>query len=217
MGEPQRGPLLGRPVRRVSRQEECLKEPEVLTSSVPTGVSRLQQWSNARKGAVNIASPENATLSKIAKHKVVRVRCTWLRLNCLNTSSMCHTKAGSHGNLCELSGNGRDFIIVPSDCGRRVPVSFPEQPQMNGGKERTVNLNASYLCLSKNAGLPIAGQEEVLYGNGVAIVPKVHAVMAWAISNTLVVKAGISGEEPQSPAKTGEGRQFYYQGTERRG
>jgi len=90
---------------------------------------------------------------------------------------------------------------------------------MNSGKGRTVNLNASHLCLSKNAGLPVAGQakKDVLYGNGVAIVPKVHAVMAWATRKTLVVKAGISSEELRNPAKTGEVRQFYYQGTEKRG
>jgi hypothetical protein len=44
---------------------ERSQEPEVLTSSVPTSVSRLQQWSNARKGAVNIASLENAIQSEI--------------------------------------------------------------------------------------------------------------------------------------------------------
>ena len=39
-------------------------EPGLLTYPVPTNVSRLQQWSNARKGAVNIASLENAARSE---------------------------------------------------------------------------------------------------------------------------------------------------------
>ena len=69
----------------------------------------------------------------------------------------------------------------PSDSN---PVSLPEQPQMNGGKERKENLNASQLCLIKNVGLP---KQECwttndLQGNGVAIVPNVHAVMAWAVN-----------------------------------
>lgn len=33
-------------------------------------------------------------------------------------------------------------------------ASQPEQPQMNGGKERNENLNASQLCLFENVGLP---------------------------------------------------------------
>src|SRR2546427_325771 len=43
---------------------ERSQEPEVLTSSVSTDVSRLWQQSNARKGTVNIASSENATRHK---------------------------------------------------------------------------------------------------------------------------------------------------------
>ena len=40
-------------------------ESGLLTYPVPTNVSRLQQWSNARKGAVNIASLENAVKGEI--------------------------------------------------------------------------------------------------------------------------------------------------------
>ena len=68
---------------------------------------------------------------------------------------------------------------------RTTPISFPELPQMNGGKGRTEYLNASHLRLSENVGLPIAGlleKERILYGNGVTIVPNVHAVIAWAAS-----------------------------------
>ncbi len=65
---------------------------------------------------------------------------------------------------------------------RLSPASHPEQPQMNGGKGRKENLNASHLCLSKNAGLPKQGirKPETLQGNRVTVVPNVHAVMAWA-------------------------------------
>ena len=52
-------------MRRISGQKECSKEPEVLTSPVPTSVSRLQSWSNAQKGAVNFASLDNAAQSEI--------------------------------------------------------------------------------------------------------------------------------------------------------
>jgi len=64
-------------VRRVSGEEECLKKPGVLTSPVPTSVSRLQQWSNARKGAVNRASLDKAVQSKIVSRRIVRVRGAW--------------------------------------------------------------------------------------------------------------------------------------------
>jgi hypothetical protein len=58
--------------------------------------------------------------------------------------------------------------------------------------------------------LPVAGfSKETLYGNGAAIVPNVHAVMAWAARKTLAGYVGINGEEPQKPTNTGEGRQFY--------
>ena len=65
-----------------------------------------------------------------------------------------------------------------------MPVSFPGQPPMNGGTARTEHLSASYLCLSENAGLPVAGLFiGDLYGNGVTIVPKIRAVMARAVRN----------------------------------
>ena len=62
------------------------------------------------------------------------------------------------------------------------PASLPELPQINGGKERKENLNASHLCLIGNAGLPVPGTKH-LDGNGVTVVPNVHAVMAWAVRN----------------------------------
>ena len=40
-------------------------KPEVLISSVPTNVSRPQQWGNVRKEAVNIASLEKAVKSEM--------------------------------------------------------------------------------------------------------------------------------------------------------
>ena len=51
------------------------------------------------------------------------------------------------------------------------------------------NLHASYFCLVGNMGLPEAGLpiDGDLYGNGAPMVPKVHAVMAWAARKTLVV------------------------------
>ena len=48
-----------------------------------------------------------------------------------------------------------------------------------------------------------------LYGNGVAIVPKVHAVMAWAACKIEAVNVGINSEELRTPTTTGEGRQSY--------
>jgi hypothetical protein len=48
-------------------------------------------------------------------------------------------------------------VINPGDFVVQYSVSLPSQPQMNGGKERTENLNASYFCLAGNMGLPVAG------------------------------------------------------------
>ncbi len=78
-----------------------------------------------------------------------------------------------------------------------TPASFPELPPMNGGKGRKGSLNALHLCLSENAGLPVAGYQEsgILYGNGVTMVPKVHAVMAWAAKMRNGHKGAISSEE----------------------
>ena len=53
------------------------------------------------------------------------------------------------------------------------PASLSELPQMNGGQGRKEHLKASPLCLAENAGLPVqVSQNDNLYGNGVAIVPK---------------------------------------------
>ena len=81
------------------------------------------------------------------------------------------------------------MVINPNDACSQNSVSLPSQPQMNGGKERTENLNASHFCLAGNMGLPVAGlptKDGDLYGNGVPIVPNVHAVMAWATREKLV-------------------------------
>jgi hypothetical protein len=61
---------------------------------------------------------------------------------------------------------------------------------MNGRKGRTEYLNASQLCRAENAGLPVPGdcKHSTLDGNGVTIVPNVHAVMAWAASKRLDAK-----------------------------
>ena len=67
------------------------------------------------------------------------------------------------------------------------PASPSELPQMNGGQGRKENLKASQLCLAENAGLPVqVSQNDDLYGNGVTIVPNVHAVMGWAAGNASV-------------------------------
>ena len=77
---------------------------------------------------------------------------------------------------------------VPTDL-----VSFPGQPQMYGGKGRKENRQVHHmLCLTENAGLPVPGEVKkrkstALDGNGVTIVPNVHAVMAWAARKTLAV------------------------------
>jgi hypothetical protein len=66
-------------------------------------------------------------------------------------------------------------------------ASFPELPQMNGGKGRKGDLNVPKLYLSENMGLPVPGNlnNRGLDGNGVTIVPNVHAVMAWAVRENL--------------------------------
>jgi hypothetical protein len=62
---------------------------------------------------------------------------------------------------------------------------------MHGGKGRKENLNASHLRRAENTGLPVPGhlqKSKALDGNGVTIVPNVHAVMAWAARKILAVK-----------------------------
>jgi len=106
---------------------------------------------------------------------MVRVKLPELQLKA-ESSCPVHTTINVH---CQ--GMGRSS-------SRFNPASFPEQPQMNGGKERKENLNVSNLCLAENAGLPkqdIANR--ILYGNGVTIVPNVQAVMAWAARKILAV------------------------------
>ena len=88
-------------------------------------------------------------------------------------------------------------IIDPKGVRIQDSVSLSSQPQMNGGKERKENLNASHFCLAGNMGLPVAGLPTKggdLYGNGAAIVPNVYAVMAWAARQTGRLR-GTSSEE----------------------
>ncbi len=67
-------------------------------------------------------------------------------------------------------------------------ASLPEPPQMNGGKGRKENPQMhrifAYLktwdCLNR-----VLGTSKALHGNGVTIVPKVQAVMAWAARTIL--------------------------------
>ena len=86
-------------------------------------------------------------------------------------------------------GMGRFRSVTSVQLISTTPISFPELLQMNGRKGRTEYLHASPLCLAENAGLPVPGHlQKVLDGNGATIVPKVHAVMAWAASHRLDVK-----------------------------
>jgi hypothetical protein len=43
---------------------------------------------------------------------------------------------------------------VPVCIDGMYPISVPKQPQINGGKRRKEHLNASYLHLKGNMGLP---------------------------------------------------------------
>jgi hypothetical protein len=161
-----------------------LKKPGVLTSPVPTSVSRLQQWSKARKGAVNRAALDKAVQSTIVSRRIVRVRCAWCRRYGLNSSPQRSRPSGSHDKERELSGHGRVSACNPSsqlsrattdawwERARRAPTRIASLPH-------------------RKRGIALAGlsdQARVLYGNGVAIVPKVHAVMAWAARKILVAK-----------------------------
>jgi hypothetical protein len=95
--------------------------------------------------------------------------------------------ASSHDSLREFREVGGSSLATHSPTEEATPVSLPEQPQINGGKERKGNLNVSHFYLIENAGLPKqVYRQSDLYGNGVTIVPNVHAVMAWAARKTLV-------------------------------
>lgn len=98
--------------------------------------------------------------------------------------------ACSHDSLREYREVGGVDKLPQCPMAEATPVSPPEQPQINGGKERKGNLNVSHLCLTENAGVPVPGnvkKNKSLDGNGVTIVPNVHAVMAWAAKKTLAV------------------------------
>jgi hypothetical protein len=71
------------------------------------------------------------------------VRVTLLKLK-LNAVSVRQAHTTINVSFQDVMGSSSLF---PS-------ASLPEQPQMNGGKERNENLNASHLCPSENAGLP---------------------------------------------------------------
>src|SRR6266487_5528514 len=97
----------------------------------------------------------------------VKVRCTWLKLYCLNSSSVRINGDQAHTTV-HVSRQGMDGHGCGDHTRNHAPVSFPEQPQINGGNERTENLHASHLCLSGNMGLPKQGEkmkEVTLHGN----------------------------------------------------
>ena len=60
-----------------SREEEGSQEPEVLTSAGPTSMSRLPEWSNARKGAVHSAALAKAACSDMVEQRTARGRGAW--------------------------------------------------------------------------------------------------------------------------------------------
>jgi hypothetical protein len=62
--------------------------------------------------------------------------------------------ASSHDSLREFREVGGSSLATHSPMEEATPVSPPEQPQINGGKERKGNLNVSHLYLIENAGLP---------------------------------------------------------------
>lgn len=112
----------------------------------------------------------------------------WLKLYCLNSSSMQNLRFSSHDNLRELSGNGGASQESPRVDKSHSPVSFPEQATDQWWKRAkrephmpriSVQLKTQD-CLSRKL-----EESKCLYGNRVAIVPNVHAVMAWAARQTL--------------------------------
>src|SRR5216683_5152146 len=57
----------------------------------------------------------------------IRVRCMWLKLNCLNSSPMQSPRCSPHDHARGLSGNGRVSQQNPSADKPHNPASFPEQ------------------------------------------------------------------------------------------
>jgi hypothetical protein len=165
---------------------EHSQEPEVLTPSVLTDVSRLWQQSNARKGTVNIASSEKAARHKTDQEtegrqgKVHVVKAKLLQLQ-LDAVSRVRFSRSVYVNRREVE--------VHNLAAQHQPA-LPSNPPMNDGKERKEDLICTRIstelktqdCLTRRG-----DQHLILHGNRTTIIPKVQAVMAWAARKQLAV------------------------------
>ena len=123
---------------------ERSQEPEVLTSSVLTDVSRLWQQSNARKGTVNIASSEKAARHKTdqetegrqGKVHVVKAKLLQLQLDAIPRVRLTRSV---HVSRREVEGIKLSHPNVQTLAAQHQPA-LPSNPPMNDGKERKEDL-----------------------------------------------------------------------------
>ena len=118
------------------------------------------------------------------------------------------------------SGDGRGRIALPRMFDRMTYASQLSRPTTDEwwhGTNEEPTCIASLLARKRGTACSRRVEHHNLYGSGVAIVPKVHAVMAWAVRNRGIINTGISSEKLRTSVTMGEGQQFYNQGTERRG
>jgi len=117
-------------------------------------------------------------------------------------------------------GDGRGRIALPRVPRRKAHASQLPRPTTDEwwhGTKREPKRIASQLVRKRGIACSWLGRKTNLYGNGAAIVPNVHAVMAWAACKTEAINVDISSEELRTSTTTGEGQQSYTNGTERRG
>ena len=91
--------------------------------------------------------------------------------------------AGSHDNQRELSGNGRSSSLChTSQLPRATTDEWWEQAKREPKCIASLSRWKRGIAWSRSI-----GKNDALYGNGVIIVPNVHAVMAWAARKTVAV------------------------------
>lgn len=136
------------------------------------------------------------------------VKATLLELQFLEgLITQTHTTA-----LRAFPGDGRGRIALPRVLGRMAHASqlpWPPADEWRHGTNEEPKRIASLLARKRGIACSRLVERHNLYGNGVAVVPNVHAVMAWAACKIEAVNVDISSEELRTPTTTGEGQQSY--------
>ena len=101
------------------------EEPEVLISSVPTSVSRPQQWGNVRKEAVNTASLENAVKTRNYQANDRKGKMHMVKVKLLDLQPKTAKGARFAGWLTRIVGNWDGTCEVPHALMANTQSAFP--------------------------------------------------------------------------------------------